>query len=74
MAAPKEALSEQKDHKKLIEKGKPDDILPGFKNRHVGSTLKPKNVMRKFGVCMCVCVCVSYYLERNPYLHPSREW
>ena len=41
MAAPKEALSEQKDHKKLIEKGKPDDILPGFKNRHVGSTRIP---------------------------------
>lgn len=31
---PKEALSEQKEHKKLIEKGMPDDVLPGFKNRH----------------------------------------
>lgn len=36
-APPKEALSEQKEHKKLIEKGKPEDVPPGIKHRKVGN-------------------------------------
>ena len=35
-------MSEQKEHKKLIEKGKPDDVLPGFRNRHVGINVVTK--------------------------------
>lgn len=31
----KEALSEMKEHKKLIEKGKPDDVPAGFRFRTV---------------------------------------
>ena len=31
----KEALSEMKEHKKLIEKGRPDDVPPGFRFRTV---------------------------------------
>ena len=30
--AAKEAWSEQKLHKKVLDKGKPDDIMPGLKN------------------------------------------
>ncbi|KAL5473155.1 hypothetical protein EMCRGX_G027603 [Ephydatia muelleri] len=48
-AAPKEALSEQKDHKKLIEKGKPDDILPGFKNRHEPLPPSLSGMINKYG-------------------------
>lgn len=33
----KEALSEMKEHKKLIEKGKPDDVPAGFRFRTVSS-------------------------------------
>ena len=36
---PKEPLSEEKDHKKVIEKGKPDDVPPGIKNRNVRNVL-----------------------------------
>ena len=32
----KEALSEMKEHKRLIEKGRPDDVPPGFRFRTVG--------------------------------------
>ena len=28
-------LCEQKDHAKIIEKGKPDDVIIGIKNAHV---------------------------------------
>ena len=34
-APPKESLSEHKDHKKMIEKGKPDDAPVGIKHRKV---------------------------------------
>lgn len=34
-AETKELLCEQKEHKKVLEKGKPDDVPLGVKHRHV---------------------------------------
>ncbi len=34
---PKELLCEQKEHVKIIEKGKPEDVVVGIKNVHVSS-------------------------------------
>ena len=46
--ATKEALSEMKEHKKLIEKGKPDDVAQGFRHR----TVKWR---KRFELHVCVC-------------------
>lgn len=35
----KEPLSEQKEHKKIIEKGKPDDVPAGVKHKHVSFSI-----------------------------------
>ena len=43
-APPKESLSEHKDHKKMIEKGKPEDAPVGIKHRKVSLHLAHTNV------------------------------
>ena len=39
-AAAKEPLCKQKMHKKVLDKGKPEDAMPGIKKRKVGYLLK----------------------------------
>lgn len=46
----KESLSEQTQHKKIIEKGKPDDVYPGIK--HASEPLPPSPIsglINKYG-------------------------
>lgn len=47
---PKEALSESKEHKKLIEKGKPDDLPAGFRHKREPLPSQPlSGMVNKFG-------------------------
>ena len=39
VAPPKESFSEMKEHKKIIEKGVPEDVPPGIKGRRVSECL-----------------------------------
>lgn len=46
----KESLSESKEHKRIIEKGKPDDVLPGYKYRNEPLPSSPiSGMVNKYG-------------------------
>ena len=49
-APPKEYLSEQKEHKKLIEKGKPEDVPLGIRHRNDPLPATPlSGMINKYG-------------------------
>ena len=61
VAPPKELFCEMKEHKKIIEKGVPEDVPPGLKGRRVSK------------ICMCRhtcnCMCLGHPMLKEACAH-----
>ena len=63
IAPPKELFCEMKEHKKIIEKGVPEDVLPGLKGRRVSKICMYQHT------CNYMCGGSSQYACQRKHVH-----